>query len=59
MQKYEFSLPPFFTYKDRIVDSFLTRENAGHQKSVFSHILQSAIKTEYEYMGQSIQERAK
>ena len=44
MQKYGFSLPPIFTYKDRIVDSFLTRENVGQQKSVFSHILQSEIK---------------
>ena len=43
MQKYGFSLTLILPYKERIVDSVLLRENTGHWKPVFSHILCSDI----------------
>ena len=46
MPDYGFSLAPFFSYKDkivdsedRIVDSVLIRENTGQRKPIFWHIL--------------------
>ena len=38
MPKYGFSLTRIFSYKDRIVDSVLLRENAGQRKRVLWHI---------------------
>ena len=36
MPEYGFSLAPFFSYKDKIVDS---EENTGQRKPIFWHIL--------------------
>ena len=43
MSKYKFSLAGIFPYKTRIYDSVLIRENTGQKKTVYWHILQSAI----------------
>ena len=43
MPKYKFSLAGIFPYKTRIYDSVLIRENTGQKKTVYWHILQSAV----------------
>ena len=43
MRKYRFLATRIFPYKNKGVDSVLIRENTGHWKAVFSHILCSDI----------------
>ena len=39
MREYGFSVTRILPYKDKIVDFVLIRENTGHSKPVFLHIL--------------------
>lgn len=39
IREYEFSLTPFFLYKERICNFIIEREHTGWRKSVFLHIL--------------------
>ena len=41
MQECGFAVNRIFPYKERIEDSVLIMENAGHRKLVFWHILRS------------------
>ena len=41
MPEYGFPLTRIFLYEDRIEASVLIRENAGHRKPAFWHILRS------------------
>ena len=45
MWEYEFSLARILPYKDKIYGSVLVRDNEGHWKLVFSHILRSDTRT--------------
>ena len=44
MPEHGFYLDRIFQYKNRIKDSVLIRENTGHRKPVFWHILRSELK---------------
>ena len=43
MREYGFSVTRILPYKDKLVDFVLIRENTGHLKPAFSHILRCVI----------------